>query len=202
MHLLDPVGTVMEDLPPYVDSHSASRTTFRLKLGNKGLARLKDLESAKVAVVPSTPVVAADVPATSPAELSGWSARNFTKGKQAEKNIYRWFEVFPALWDKCYPCPLLTGEGLQLPSKEIVDWKELCVRAPLFFELTIKANPANWGAQVTWQLAALVPKRDLPEIQDFCVSMMFLVGLLLGIPCVKPSLRKRNFQSYVGLIFV
>eukprot|EP00435_Cladocopium_sp_Y103_P002965 s3929_g1.t1 len=118
MHLLDPVGSAMEDLTPYVDSHSASRMTFTLKLGNKGLARLKNLESAKAAAVRSTPVVvAADVPASSPAELSGWFARNFTKGKQAEKNIYQWFEVFPALWDKFYPCPLLTGEGLQLPTK-------------------------------------------------------------------------------------
>ena len=85
------------------------------------------------------------------AQLSGWTAKHFHRGKKGEENIGKHHEIDAS------GCVEISQKG----SKQKWKWVEVACRAPLMFDMLLKGQPTNFGVQVTWKLHSLLGGKQM-----------------------------------------
>lgn len=197
--IIDPVGTVLQDMTEHVKTWNMGRTKLTLTMTDAGEAAFKKLQKTKVPAA-AAPVeeeehsMAEKDAAPMSADLAGWTARHFARGKRGEENVMKWLLTLPSAFEKTFGEELLDSEGKILIRhaggvKQVLPWIEVATRAPLYFDTRIKGKALEYGAQVTWQLHRLVPSKDA-SVKDFRAKVQeFSKTVVQTTPPILPSFQ-------------
>ena len=192
--VIDPIGTVLADMSEHLERSTVSRTKLRVKLTAAGTKAFEKIQTLKVPISAAPTKEAEEKPcptAVVQAQLSGWTAKHFSRGKKGEENIMKWLMAFPEMFRQAVKEDLLDASGCveisPKGSKQKLKWVEVACRAPLMFDVLLKGQPTNFGVQVTWKLHSLLPQSGDKASSARGVVLAFCKDVVKSTPPVLPS---------------